>query len=242
MKAALLAATAVASVFAFTSSASATLSIAFQNGASTFACQDGQFCDLAGPTANLLVLNRQIGAFSVEGSFAESGLRTLSDSNLTITNTSGATATLVFTVGDTGFSPPVHFISMSGSGTVENSIGGSGSLSFHADILNRQGGVLFGGVPTAPGTLLFNPSATFTTDPFAFEGNDIHALFTAGGPFSMALDYSFTVPAGGKIVGLESAMTTSAIPEPRTWVMGMIGFGLLAILGWRRKTRPRFAF
>jgi len=222
--------------------AHATLSIAFQSGLSTLACQDGQICDLAGPTSNLLVLNQQVGSFHIEGSFAESGLHTLSDSNLTITNTSGASATLFFTAGDTGFLPPVHFVSMSGSGTVEDSIGGSGSLSFHADPLNRQGGVLFLGVPQAPGVLLFNPSATFLINPFAFEGNLNQDVFNTSSPFSMALDYSFTLPAGGSIVGLESAITASVIPEPSTWVMGLAGFGLMAWLGFRRKRTTRFAF
>jgi hypothetical protein len=32
------------------------------------------------------------------------------------------------------------------------------------------------------------------------------------------------------VVGL-----TSDIPEPSTWLMGAMGFGLLGFVGWRRK-------
>jgi hypothetical protein len=240
MRYGLLGAASAAALGLLCAPAHAVLSIAFQSGLSSLQCQDGQICDLAGPSRNLLVLSQFIGAFHVEGSFAESGARTLSDSNLTITNTSGATQTLFFTVSDTGFAAPTHFINMSGSGTVEDSIGGSGSLSFHADALDRQGGILVAGTPNAPGTLLFNPSAVFGANPFAFDGNLQHDGFTASSPFSMTLDYEFTIRPGGSIVGLESAMNTSAIPEPRTWVMGMLGFGLLGLLGWKRKARtPR---
>jgi hypothetical protein len=225
------------------SPAYATLSIAFANGASTLQCQDGQACDLSGPTSNLLVLNQQVGAFHVEGSFAAStfGPNSLSDSNLTITNTSGSAATLTFAVGDTSFLSPVARISMSGSGTFENSIGGSGALSFHADAANAQGGVLLGGVPQAPGTLLFNPSTTVTVNPQAFSGNDILASFMSSNPFSMSLDYSLTLPAGGSIVGLESAEVSSAIPEPSTWVLMGSGFAMMGLLAMTRRKTPRYA-
>lgn len=226
--AAVLAATAALA----SSTAHATLQLAFQNGASTFNCADGQVCDLSGPTSNLLVLNQQIGAFHVEGTFAESGAKSLSESNLTITNTSNTSQTLVFAASATGFLGPVHFIGESGSGTFENAIGGSGSLSFHADTANQQGADT---ATDTPGVLLFNPSTSVLTDPQAFDGNHLSA-FLASNPYSMTLDYSITLPAGGSIVGLESAMT-AGIPEPRTWAMMAIGFVLTAGLGLKRRQR-----
>jgi hypothetical protein len=217
--------------------AHAALQIAFQNGASTLFCRDGQVCDLAGPTSDLLVLNQQVGAFHIQGSFASSGPDTLSDSNLTITNTSGTTQTLTFAVGDTGFLAPVNSIGEAGSGTILNSVGTSGSLSFHADTANTQGADT---ATDTPGPLLFNPSATFTSNPFAFNGNHTDP-FSALSPFSMTLDYTFTIAPGGSIVGLESSMTAlSAIPEPKTWVMLFAGFGLMAGLGWvKARKSPR---
>lgn len=219
--------------------ANATLQLAFANGASTFFCADGTACDLAGPTSNLLILDQQIGAFRVEGTFAVSGTNTLSESNLTITNTSAARATLTFAAGDTGFAAPVGEISMSGAGTFEDSVTGFGSLSFHADTANTQGAATS---TDTPGVLLFNPTLVITKNPQSFSGDDIRAAFVANSPFSMTEDFSVTLPAGGSVVGLESAMTAGAVPEPRTWAMMLLGFGMLAFVGARRARRERLAF
>jgi hypothetical protein len=37
-------------------------------------------------------------------------------------------------------------------------------------------------------------------------------------------------------------MTSSAIPEPRTWAMMGLGFGLMAFMGYKRSRKTRFAF
>lgn len=227
-----------ASALAVARPANATLQLAFANGASSLFCADGTACDLAGPTKNLLILDQQIGAFHVEGTFAVSGTDQLSESNLTITNTSGARSTLDFSVGDTGFAVPVNEISMSGAGTFESSLTGFGSLSFHADPTNTQGAAFAG---DNPGVELFNPTLFITKDPQSFSGDDIHAAFTALSPFSMTEDFSVTLPAGGSVVGLESAMTAGVIPEPRTWAMMLLGFGMLAIVGLRRRKSERLA-
>ena len=215
------------------------LQLAFQNGANTLQCADGSACDDAGQANNVIVFNQQVGAFHIDGTATSNTGDTINESNLTITNTSNTTQTLVFAASQNGFVGPVGRVSMSGSGTFDNAIGGSGSLSFHGDPNNALGANT---ATDTPGTLLFNPSTSVTTDPQAFSGNDIMAAFNAAGPFSMTLDYTITLPAGGQIVGLESAMTASAVPEPSTWVMMGGGFALLSLLGLRKRNRtPRFA-
>ena len=145
----------------------------------------------------------------------------------------------MFAASQNGFGGPVGRVSMSGSGTFDNAIGGSGSLSFHGDPNNALGANT---ATDTPGTLLFNPSTSVTTDPQAFSGNDIMAAFNAAGPFCMTLDYTITLPAGGQIVGVQRvSMDASAVPEPSTWVMMGGGFALLGLLGLRKRLVPRFA-
>lgn len=225
-----------ASALAVAEPANATLQLAFASGASTLFCADGMPCDLAGPTKNLLVLDQQVGAFHIEGTFSASTPNELSESNLTITNTSGAKATLDFSSGDTGFTAPVSAISMSGAATFEDALTGFASLSFHADPTNTQGAAFAG---DNPGVGLFTPTLFITKNPQSFSGDDIRAAFTANAPFSMTEDFSVTLPAGGSVVGLESAMTAGAIPEVRTWVMMFLGFGAMAFFGMRQRKSER---
>jgi hypothetical protein len=37
-----------------------------------------------------------------------------------------------------------------------------------------------------------------------------------------------------------SSVVTSGVPEPSTWAMGIIGFGMVGALGWRKRS-PRYA-
>jgi hypothetical protein len=218
---------------ALASPAHAALQLAFQNGASTLNCVDGGVCDVAGPPNQVLVFNQQVGSFHVQGTASAATPDSLSQTNLTITNTSATTQTLVFATSQNGFIGPISFVSMAGAGSFENSIGGSGSLSFHADPGNALGAFT---ATDTPGALLFNPSTTVTTNPQAFSGNDILAAFSAAGPFSMTLDYSITLPGGGSIVGLESSITAvSGVPEMKTWAMAGVGFGLVGLLGLRKR-------
>jgi len=46
---------------------------------------------------------------------------------------------------------------------------------------------------------------------------------------------------GGSITGFNESMATTAIPEPRTWAMLAIGFGLMAAMGFKRSRTARFA-
>ena len=52
--------------------ANATLQIAFTDGTNVVTCADGQACDLAGPTHNIIVLNETVGAFHIIGTVAAS--------------------------------------------------------------------------------------------------------------------------------------------------------------------------
>jgi hypothetical protein len=219
--------------------ASATLQIAFGNGASTFTCQDQTACDLDGAAKNLLLLNTFVGDIKIVGTFAASTTQPdeLSVSNLTITNLGTGIETLFMAVGDTNFTGPVSFIRASGSGTFNNDVGGSASVSFFASPTNTQPAAF---ATDLPGTNLFTTGEVVTSAPTSFSGTK-DSLFSALGPFSMAEGASLTLLPGASVTGFNESMAAQAIPEPRTWAMLLIGFGLMAFGAFRQRRIQRLA-
>jgi hypothetical protein len=219
--------------------ANATLRIAFQNGVSTFGCADQTACDLNGAVKNLLLLNTTVGDIKIVGTFAASttGPDTLSVSNLTITNMSTSkTETLNMAMGDTGFLGIVSGIRSSASLTFNHDNGGSGALSFWADHLDGQPGLT---AFDLPGVNLFSTSQNVSTSPDSFSGTKDTAFFSSG-LFSMAEGAALTLKPGASITGFNESMAASAIPETKTWAMLGIGFGLMAIMGVRRRRDSRW--
>ena len=45
---------------------------------------------------------------------------------------------------------------------------------------------------------------------------------------------------GASITGFNQSMT-SGVPEPRTWAMMLIGFGLMGFIGFKKRVRDRLA-
>jgi hypothetical protein len=217
----------------------ATLDLSFQNGATVFTCADQTSCDLDGAVKNLLLLNTMVGDIRIEGTFAASvaGLHNnLQTSNLTITNEGSSTETLIMVAGDTDFASPVHGIRESASLTFNNDTGEGGTLQFFADAANGQPA---GDPINVPGTLLFSTSGTATISPDSFSGtHDSVVDFTS--PFSMTEWAEVTLLPGASVTGFNESMTSS-VPEPRTWVMAGVGFGLLGLIGFKRSRSARFA-
>ena len=46
---------------------------------------------------------------------------------------------------------------------------------------------------------------------------------------------NLALKAGGSITGFNESMATTAIPEPSTWAMLMLGFGGLAFAGLQKR-------
>jgi hypothetical protein len=231
----LLAATALVGALSAVSPADATLTIAFTDGTNTFSCSDGSACDFAGQVGNLLTLNTTVGNFRIFGTLATETFGTTNEltmSNFGIVN-NGAAGHLSFLVGDTGFSAPVSFISESASLTFNNNVGAApGTLAFYANGLNVT--------PTlaAPGALLFSASGSPLSDPDSFAGTHTDAFF-ADAPFAMAEGATVNFKAGGSIVGFNQSMT-SGVPEPSTWALLGLGFGAMALAGWKKgRATPR---
>jgi hypothetical protein len=224
--------------------ANATLQIAFTDGTNVVTCADGQACDLSPSANNIIVLNETVGAFHITGTVAAS-LSGLGDDNLQfstslIQNTGSSLGHLTAIVGDTNFIGPVNDVRESASLTFNNAVGsGASTLRFFADPANGQpAGV---GLNT-PGTLLFTTSGVPTTDPDSFSGTNSSPFF-AGGLFSMTETANLALASGGSITGFNESMvaSTAVIPEPRTWTMLGVGFGLMGLLGFKRKRIARYA-
>ena len=136
--------------------------------------------------------------------------------------------TEALTASDTGFASPITAINNSASLTFNSNIGAPDStLTFFADKLDGQG------APGTPGTLLESVSGHAVTDPDSFSGSRITA-FDASSPFSMSEQAVLALRADGSVTGFNQSMETTAIPEPATWAMLVIGFGFMA---WGAATR-----
>ena len=238
MKSILLAATFLA---ALATPAAARLHLSIGANGSTFSCFDGQLgCDQSGGANNLLTINTTVGGAFVEIALATSTFGTpneLTLSSSSIVNQSGAPIDIKILASDTSFLAPVSFIRSSASLTFNDAIGSLAStLKFWADPLNAQGA----NPNQTPGTLLETVTGTPTTNPDSFSGSR-NTAFNATDPFSMTEGADLNLITGASITGFNQSMQSGVIPEPRTWAMLIIGFGLMGLFGARRRVRDRLA-
>lgn len=220
--------------------ADARLQLSIGVGASTFTCFDGELsCDVSGGANNLLTIDQTIGNAFVQITLAQSTFgahNTLQLSSSSITNEGLTPITVKLLASDTNFLAPVSFIRDSGSLTFNDAVGsGQSSLSFFADAANGQGA----NPNNTPGTLLETVFGTPLTDPDSFSGSNL-ASFVSGSPFSMTEGASLALRGSASITGFNQSMT-SGVPEPSTWAMLGLGFGLMAFMGFKRKGSPRYA-
>ena len=235
-----LAALAAALTATTIDSSNARLQISIAEGGSTFTCFDGQLsCDQSGGANNLLIVDQTVGGAFVQlaltqSSFGKPDELQLSSSN--IENLSSAPITVTLTASDTNYTAPISAINNSASLTFNSNIGAPNStLTFFADTLDGQG------APGTPGTLLESVSGHATTDPDSFSGSRI-TPFDATSPFSMTESASLVLRADGSITGFNQSMESTAVPEPSTWALGALGFGFLALLGYKRRHNNTPAF
>lgn len=152
----------------------------------------------------------------------------LNTASFQVTNTSGVNQVGNIAVSATGFTPPISFTSVSGSGTLELASGSTVTMSWYADPANGQGAQTS---TDTPGILLHTCSITATdnSDAIACAPPDFATPF--GAPYSMTLYTSFTLTPGGTLVGRSQTEISEleAVPEPATMVLlglGFLGAGL----------------
>jgi hypothetical protein len=218
------------------SPAKATLQIAFTDGSTVVTCADGQSCDLAGPAHNIIILNETVGAFHIIGTVAASVSGSAEDnlqfSTSLISNSGSSEGHLRIVVGDTNFVGPVNAVRESASLTFNDALGsGPSTLGFFADPANGQPAGI--GLAT-PGQTLFQDSGSPSSNPFSFAGSNLSPFF-ANGPFSMSEAATLGLRGGASITGFNESMESNAIPEPSTWAMILLGFGVLGLLGFHKR-------
>jgi hypothetical protein len=162
----------------------------------------------------------------------------MTESNLFITNTTGTVQTLDILAGTNGFLGPNNLFNASATVLIAS---GQAELTgmFFVDPLNTLNGVNTGPVV---GTQIGGTfDSGLLTGPFSFSANSPLVPFSVTGTYGMAESLQLTLQPGA-FVGVQSISmdATNAVPEPSTWAMLLGGFGLLALLGLRRRT-PRYA-
>ena len=221
---------------ALASPAHATLQVAFSVGGSAFSCTDGAACDGAATPGVIAIGSETLGGVTIFGTFAASqtGPDQLKAINFQITNASGSTQTLLMAVGDDGFTGKASSFAGSAAGLWTNAPSTSvnnAAYGFWVDGANVQGAA---NSLDLPGTnildFLTNHSTGALPNSFADTGS---ANFLVTGPFSMTMGANFTLANGASLSGNEQAI--QAVPEASTWAMAAAGFGLVGLVGLRKR-------
>ena len=162
----------------------------------------------------------------------------MTESNLFITNTTGTVQTLDILAGTNSFLGPNNLFNASATVLIAS---GQADLTgqFFVDPLNTLNGVNTGPVV---GTQIGGTfDSGLLSGPFSFSANSPFVPFSVTGLYGMAESLQLTLQPGA-FVGVQSISmdATNAVPEPSTWAMGIAGFGLLALLGLRKRRVSRF--
>jgi hypothetical protein len=153
--------------------------------------------------------------------------------DLDITNTNGATATLFITLGDTGFTQPVNppsvnFLSHIGGTVVVGSAANLLSFGSYVALTNGQNDT------SGPNTFPQSPSITATG---SFQ-NDKTGTAASGltAPYSITERFALTLGAGAEINFSASTTLSSVSPEPSSLaIAGLGGLGMIGFALRRRK-------
>jgi len=222
--------------------AQATLQVFADVSGSVFACVDNAACDSNLAVGIIQTANGTLNGVQINGSIqtstgtpANSGIDTLNTSSLSIINTTGTTKIVTVVVSDTDFTGPVVSFLTAGSGVWQSAIGSSITMKWFDDPANRQGA----DNPTdTPGNVIdsFTHLATLFVDSFAHNG--IGAISDPG-LFSMTEQAVFTLTPFAQLVNRgQTEVKVTAVPEPSTWAMLLLGFVGLGYAGFR-KARAR---
>jgi hypothetical protein len=198
--------------------------------------------DLNPAVGTIQVGNTSLNGVAVNGSIqfstgtpANPGQDLLSTSSLSVINQSGASRLVTVAVSDTDFSAPVGSFHITGSGTWVNAAGSDITLNWFNDPANTQG------ANTAfdtPGNLL----GTFFsagTDPLHSFSTDQTGPVSDSNPFSMTIWAQANLTAGAILLdrGQGEVKVASAVPEPATWAMLLLGFAGVGFMAYRRRNQ-----
>jgi hypothetical protein len=229
---------AAAGMLGFASApAHATLQIITDISGTMAGCVDQAACDLNPAVGIIQVANSVINGVLINGSIqtstgtpANPGPDILNTSSLSIINTTGITKSVTVAVSDTDFTGPVASFQTAGSGTWQNAIGSTITLNWFDDPNNGQGADL---PNDTPGNLIHTFTNTATTMVDAFSDN-FAGVVSDSEPFSMTEQAIFTLTPFGQLINRGQTEIKSAVPEPSTWGMMLLGFAGLGYAGFRK--------
>jgi PEP-CTERM motif len=159
----------------------------------------------------------------------------LTEGNINIINTTDTVQTLNMIVGANGFVGAVSNWSL--TATILAALGGADLTgSFYVDAGNTLNGLSTG--VTGLNIRDFDSLSLLGPDSFSFNGV---GLGPVSGTYGLAERLSLNLAPGAQIAVQGISMEAGAVPEPGTWALMGVGFGLMALFGVKRARKDRLA-
>jgi hypothetical protein len=222
--------------------AHAILMISADVSGTTFSVTDNGVGDLNPAFGTIQLANATLNGVQVNGSIqfstgtpANPGQDLISTSSLSLINNAGASRLVTVAVSDTNFSAPVSSFNLTGSGSWINAAGSDITLRWFDDPENTQG------AKTAfdtPGTQL-GQFTSLGTNPLLSFSTDQSGPVSDSNPFSMTIWAQANLTAGATLLdrGQGEVKLASAVPEPATWAMMVLGFFGVGFMAYRRRNQ-----
>jgi hypothetical protein len=203
------------------------ISVAIQNGGSIFACANGQACDSSLNPHAVAFGSTTVGDISIlfTGGTQEFGPDRLSLGQVQITNNAATSETLFVAIGAAGYPHNAPAFHETASFTLDSG-SASAAAGYWVDNADGLGGRSSG--TDTPGVEIASFGATTLTTTSSFSFNDT-TPFGALAPYSLSEGIVLTLGPHAELTS--QGISMSAVPEPSTWLMGAIGFGLVGLLG-----------